>query len=350
MKTPTVSFIVPCYNAARYLPEFFESIQAQTYRDFEVLIGDDGSSDNSIELIRPFLRDPRFRLLSWNPNRGMHHGVVFLLNLARGQYWCPPGTDDILAPEFLEKRLQQLESRPEAALIHGASQWIDEHGRPCLDNTAQCVLPELSRRLPESMPGSRMLRILLQHNIINWPSTLVRMDITRLVLPFYSPHWVWTMDWELWILLAATSYDFLYDSESLIQYRVHSQSLSGSPHRRIIRQIERKLTPICALRKASIFSQLAKTVWTEQRRGLYYWWLATAVSLQWKGELNSGEMSFAAEAYRGALPHSISLWRELGTHGLPALLQYRAEKASSRNQLFRVSGFSLIDDPLFKAI
>src|SRR5208282_6851491 len=126
MTTPLVSLIVPSYNAARYLKPFCESILQQTFRDFEVLIGDDGSSDNSLEILQPYLRDPRFKLIRWQPNRGMHYGVLVLLNAARGRYWCPPGTDDILEPTFLERRVPLLATRPEAVLIHGPANWIDE--------------------------------------------------------------------------------------------------------------------------------------------------------------------------------------------------------------------------------
>lgn len=353
MSTPVVSILVPVYNATHYgsgyLEQLCESILAQTCPDFEVLIGDDGSSDNTIELVRPFLRDPRFKLFSWKPNRGPYHNIVFLLNMARGQYWCPPGQDDILDPRFLEKRLPKLASRPEAVLIHGAAKWIDEHGKPYITDNTQRALPELSRRLPESMPAERMLRVLLQHNIINWPSTLVRRDISRLVMPFFTPYWVHSTDWALWILLAATGYDFLWDEEPLIQYRMHGQSLSGSPQYRAVGRVERKLIPLCTLRTASVFSLPAKALWVEERTALYRWWLATAASLRWNGALKSRDMFFAAESYYGVPPHSVNLWRELVIHGLPAVLQYRREKKANRGQLFPVSGFSLMDDPLFKS-
>ena len=350
MSTPAVSFIVPCYNASRYIPEFCESLLAQTFGDFEVLIGDDGSTDDSVKSVQPFLRDPRFKLISWKPNRGLHAGLVFLLNRARGQYWCPPGTDDILDPGFLEKRLPKLAARPEAVLIHGAANWIDEHGKPCLNDSTQRALPELGRRLPEALPADRMLRILLQHNVLIWPSTLIRLDISRSVLPYFSPHWVSVMDWMLWILLAATGYDFLWDAEPLIRYRTHSQSVSSSPQKEAIRKIERKLMLLHALRTAGEFSLLAKGIWIEHRIALYRWWLTTAVASRWRGGLTSRDLSLAAEAYRGALPRSVSLWRELVPHGFPTLLQYWRERKALRHQLFRVSGLPFINDPLFQPI
>jgi len=349
MSTPLVSILVPCYNGARYLAQLCDSIQGQTFGDFEVLIGNDNSTDNTIETVQPFLRDSRFKLFTWASNRGLHPNVMFLLNVSRGQFWCPPGQDDILEPQFLERRVPRLASHPEAVLIHGPANWIDEHDKPYLTDATQRGLPELGRRLPKSLPAERMLRILLQHNILNWPSTLVRMDITRLILPFFSPYWVWAMDWTLWILLAATGFDFLWDREPMIRYRMHSQSISGSPHREGIRRVERKLAPLHALRVASVFSPLAKAIWIEQRTALYRWWLVTAVALRWKGALKPQDMLFAAESYRGALSGPVSLWRELAIHGLPALLQYRREKAANRHQLFQVAGLSLMDDPLFRS-
>jgi hypothetical protein len=353
INSPKVSFLVPVYNASEYgigyLEQLCTSISAQTFSDFEVLFGDDGSCDNTREILQPFLRDPRFRLLSWKPNRGLHSNVFFLLSAARGEFWCPPGQDDILDSRFLEKRLPLLASHPEAALIHGGASWIDEKGDPYLSDTISRGLPELGRRLPRSLFGERMIRILLQHNIINWPSTLVRMDITRLVLPFFSPYYHYAMDWVLWILIAATGHDFLWDEEPLIQYRMHSQSISGSPKRKVLRQVERKLAPMNALRAASQFSPLAKAVWFQERTALYHWWLSTAVGLSLKGALRSQDMNFAAECCYGTTPPSVKLWKELAIHGIPTALQYNREKKANHKQIFPVSGLSLIDDPLFTA-
>jgi len=353
LNSPAVSFLIPVYNASHYgegyLEKLCESIACQTFTDFEVLFGDDASTDHTQELLKPFLRDPRFKLLSWKPNRGLHHNIFFLLNSARGSFWCPPGQDDILDSRFLEKRVALLASQPQAVLIHGAAKWINESGDPYVSETIQKGLPELEKRLPQTMYGERLIRVLLQHNIINWPSTLVRTDMTRLVMPFFTPHYKYAMDWVLWILLAATGLDFLWDDEPLIQYRMHSQSISGSPEKKALRQVERKLAPIIALRSASLFSPLAKSVWFEERVALYRWWLSTAASMRFKGTLNSQEMNFVAEAFYGSTHRTTRLWKELASHGFSSILQYNREKKANRKQIFNVSGLSLINDPLFKS-
>ena len=348
MTTPLVSILVPCYNGARYLPQLCESILAQTFGDFEVLLGNDSSTDNTVELLQPFLRDSRFKLFDWKPNRGLHANIYFLLNQARGKYWCPPGQDDLMTPRFLEKRVAKLAAHPKAVLIHGATDWIDANGQLFKDDFTQRALVELNRRLPETLPAERMLRVLLQHDILNWPSTLVRLDVTREVLPHFSPRWTWAMDWSLWILLAATGHDFLWDPEPLFQYRWHSESISASPHRQDIRRVERKLAPLHALHRASLFSPLAKTVWRERRTQFYRWWLVTAAAQRRKGILKACDQQMAAESFRGT-PSSAGLGRELEINGLPAWRQNRREKDAKKNQLFHVSGLSLMDDPLFRS-
>ena len=129
-RTPLVSILVPAYNAARFLPGLCQSIQAQTYPHYEVIIGDDGSSDNTASVMAPFLQDNRFQLLRWQPNRGLAAGIAILYASVRGEYWCATGADDLFLPAFLEKRVETLEANPRAFLVHGQPELMDESGGP----------------------------------------------------------------------------------------------------------------------------------------------------------------------------------------------------------------------------
>ena len=126
LRPVVVSILVPAYNAARYLSELCQSIQAQTYPHYEVLIGNDGSNDDTVSVLAPFLKDNRFQLLDWQQNRGAHQAWTILCNAARGEYWCAPGADDVLYPSFLEKRVAVMESNPQACLVHGLPELIYE--------------------------------------------------------------------------------------------------------------------------------------------------------------------------------------------------------------------------------
>src|SRR5438093_4504987 len=98
-----VSVLVPAYNSAQYLDELCRSIQAQTYDDIEVLVLNDGSTDDTVEVLAPFRKDPRFHILGWQDNRGVSRATLELFDLAKGEFWCHPGADDVLLPTFIQE-------------------------------------------------------------------------------------------------------------------------------------------------------------------------------------------------------------------------------------------------------
>src|SRR5882672_5209797 len=115
---PLVSIVVPSFNTANFLPILCQSIQAQTFSNFEVLIGDDGSTDETTRAVGPFLADKRFQYLRWEANRGVNHATVMLLGRARGQFWAYPGADDALQADFLARRLALMQACPHVGMIH----------------------------------------------------------------------------------------------------------------------------------------------------------------------------------------------------------------------------------------
>ena len=209
-RAPLVSILVPAYNAARYLPELCQSIQAQTYPHYEVLVGDDGSTDNTASVLAPFLKDPRFRLLRWEQNRGLNQGWAILCASMRGEYWSSIGADDLFGPSFLEKRVEVMEANPQACLAHGPPELIDDSGAPTQEGP-------LNLSLPARMGPPRCLAVLLQHDVITASSVLVRTDVTRQVLQYFHWNWAYAPDWFFWILHAAAGGELLWDSENPAQ-------------------------------------------------------------------------------------------------------------------------------------
>src|SRR3954453_47588 len=97
------SVIVPCFNLATYLPETLASVSAQTYRDWECLIVDDGSTDNTEEVATEWMRrDSRFKLLS-KPNGGVSSALNYGIERSAGDYLLFMGADDIIYKEYLAK-------------------------------------------------------------------------------------------------------------------------------------------------------------------------------------------------------------------------------------------------------
>ncbi len=338
---PLVSVLVPSYNAARYLPDLCETLKAQTYPHFEVLIADDGSTDKTTAILEPFLQDQRFRCLGWKKNRGLNQGLAILCDTAAGKYWCSPGADDLLHPDFLEKRVKLLEANPQAFGLHGPAELIDENGGP----TKRGPIP---LALPAELGPPRCVEVLMQHNVIIQPSAVFRTSVTRQVLPFYSWNWEYAPDWFLWILLAATGRDLLFDTEVLMKYRVHGSSLSGVPEKDHLRRAERRLAPLVALKTAAGYSQWAAQSWSRWGKILYRRWLRQALALRSRGGLRDVWVQLAAHSYYGAAGKPVSFPLEVLKHGPGIVCSDRAHQSALKRQKFPVSGLAEVDDPIFR--
>jgi len=340
-RTPLVSILVPAYNAARFLPGLCQSIQAQTYPHYEVLIGDDGSNDNTVSVLAPFLQDNRFKLVRWQPNRGLGRNMAILYTATSGDYWCCTGADDLFLPSFLEKRVEVMEANPQAFLVHGRPELINESGGPA---QSDCRLLDF----PERLGLPRSLEVLLQHDVINAPSVLVRTSITRQVLPFFHWEWEYAADWFFWILHAATGFDLLWDGRRLSKYRIHASSLSSTPEKFHLRRAEDRLMPLVALRTAAQYSQWAALSWSQWGRTLYWRWLRQAVALKSRGGLRDEWIQVAAHAYYGAKGRRVSLWGELAKHSVGLIAADLRHRRALKRQSFTVSGLAQIDDPVFR--
>lgn len=337
MKPPKISIIVPTYNGGPYLEILLESLLRQSFQDFEILLLDDCSKDDSWQVMKRYSSDPRFRLFKWNPNRGAHSGTFFLLGQMHGEFWCYPGADDILNPDFLANRLKILEENPNCALVHGRANYIDQDGK-----LAEAQTPDMN--IPPMMAGSRALETLLQHNYINAPSVMVRTSVTRIVLPQFCGMMFYPMDWYLWVLIAATGFDFGWDERKLHSYRVHLVSNSLIPAKEAIRKVEIRLTLLLALRKACSFSDLALDSWSRHGRNLYLMTLYRCWTARKAESYNPMWFRQAMAVGRGG---SRNPTLEFFTHLPSVILCGLKERKAKKTQSFVVSGLAQIDEPLF---
>jgi glycosyltransferase involved in cell wall biosynthesis len=338
---PLISILVPTYNATSYLPQLCRSLQAQTFGDFEALVFDDGSTDNLAEAFSPFAKDPRFQLAGWKQNQGLNAAWRELLKKMRGKFWASPGADDEWFPEFLERRLALLEANPKAVIVHGAPRTIGESGREIPN-----PFPEFN--LPARMDGRRALGVLLQHNIINQPSALVRADVTRNLLSQFRHDWKYAPDWHLWLLHVAGGLDLLWDGTPLHRYRIHERSLSFDPARSATRRAESRLVPLCALSAAAGLSPVAASHWNQWRKTLYDLWLLRALRLRLQGLLKDDWLRAAGDAYHGANGGCGNFFLELLKHAPGIAAAVLKERRAWKVQSFRVSGLAQINDPVFR--
>ncbi len=127
---PTVTLGMPVYNGEAFIASAIESLLAQTYTDFELIISDNASTDNTQSICRDFsVRDARIRYHRQLENLGSVTNFNCLVALARGKYFKWAASDDICRPTYLHAVVEVLESEPRVLWCHSQSGKIDQHGR-----------------------------------------------------------------------------------------------------------------------------------------------------------------------------------------------------------------------------
>ncbi len=127
-RAPYVSVLIPVYNGERFLRQTIESILAQTFTDFELILVDDCSSDRSAAIIQSY-NDPRIRFFVNDKNLGNGGTRNRLVQLARGKYCAVLDHDDLCLPERLERQVKFLDAHPEIGFCSSAIEIIDEQGQ-----------------------------------------------------------------------------------------------------------------------------------------------------------------------------------------------------------------------------
>ena len=116
-KPGLVSVVMPNHNHAHYLPRALDAMLAQTWRDFEIIVVDDASTDNSVEVVKGYIeRDPRVCLVALEKNGGVNRAVAEGLAVAFGEYLHAAAADDFVEPIFLERCVAEMTRNPKAAL------------------------------------------------------------------------------------------------------------------------------------------------------------------------------------------------------------------------------------------
>ena len=132
--TPRLSIGLPVFNGDDYLEEAIDSILAQTYSNFELIISDNASTDGTEDLCRAYAVQDRRIQYHRNPkNIGATQNWYRVFDLSRGEYFASAAHDDVYAPDFMEKCISVLESDPSIVVCYSKTCIIDEHGSPLED-------------------------------------------------------------------------------------------------------------------------------------------------------------------------------------------------------------------------
>lgn len=216
MSGPTVSVCIPNYNYADFLEKAVESVLAQTWRDVEVIVIDDASTDDSVSRLARF-RDKRLRIYRNERRLGRAGNINRGFSLATGEYLAVVPSDAVLLPEALEKRVEVLEKYAEAVLVHCGVLFIDEANRPM----GQYL--RFERAYVRS--GIEELRELVRGNYIYPVSALMRTRCVKLVGGLEEGVAPSHRDWHLFLRMA-TMGSFAYVPEILVAERKHGRSFT----------------------------------------------------------------------------------------------------------------------------
>ncbi len=139
---PRVSIGVPVRNGERFLAEAIDSLLAQSYTDFELIISDNASSDGTEAICREYAaRDPRVRYYRSEQDVGLANNFNYLFIRARGEYFKWAAADDVHEPDWIARCLAVLENDPSVVLVYGKTRFIDENGGPVDDTDPGFDLP-----------------------------------------------------------------------------------------------------------------------------------------------------------------------------------------------------------------
>ena len=221
---PLISVVLPTYNGARYLPEAIESCRGQSYDNWELLIVDDASTDETPSIVEAFIsRDPRIRSVRHDRNRKLPGALNTGFRHSRGQLLTWTSDDNLFLPNTLDKLVRYLEDRPHVDLVYAGCIGIDENGD----------------RLEEGRILTAALEILPLRNCIG-ACFLYRRHVYE-KLGDYDPESFLVEDYEYWIR-ASINFTIHYLDEALYLYRVHPKSLSCSMRFAVLVAIEKCLS------------------------------------------------------------------------------------------------------------
>lgn len=221
--TPKVSIIIPVFNNGLFLLESIQSILNQTFSDFEIICIDDGSVDNSLQILNA-INDKRIKVFINKKNIGIAETLNRAIGIARGELIARMDGDDISLPNRLLKQVTYMDCHPETAVVVSLIQQIDIYGNSAGEwrDDKIALTPEIIR---EMMP---------KRNCIAHPTVMSRKKI--LVEHQYDKFFN-VEDWALWLTLLSEGKVIDKINEVLLKYRIHNSSTTVSNRRKSARRI-----------------------------------------------------------------------------------------------------------------
>jgi GT2 family glycosyltransferase len=221
---PRISVIIPCYNLGEYLDEAVDSVRAQSFDDWEIIIVNDGSTDPATNRLLADYQRPRTRVLSTD-NRGLPAARNLAIAHAAGAYLCALDADDKLEPQYLERAVARLEADPTLGFV---SSWLETFGE---------------ERWVWKQDRCDLAALLAECTVCT--AAVVRTSAVEAVGGYDETMTLGYEDWDLWISLVERGIRGVIIPEVLFRYRRRAGSMSslcseGPVHLGLIEYLVRK--------------------------------------------------------------------------------------------------------------
>jgi glycosyltransferase involved in cell wall biosynthesis len=227
---PKVSVIMPVYNSEKYISEAIHSVLDQTYQDFELIIVDDGSTDNTSSIVTSFQEKypQKVMVIIHQKNQGVSQARNTAIKYSQGKYLMFADADDIQIDNRFELTMEKLEKN-KVDIVFNSCQMIDANGREL----------EQYKEYPSGMTSENVLLYHLKRNYL-WTS-LVLIRKTKDI--WFDPTIPNSVDYELFLRLFLKGYTLSIIDQPLVKYRLHNSNISsdGKKARKTVKKVLKEL-------------------------------------------------------------------------------------------------------------
>lgn len=212
---PLVSILIPAYNSQGYIREALDSALSQTYKNIEIIVHDDASTDDTPKILKQY-KDKRLRVITTKMNHGMVGGWNYILTRAKGKYIKFLASDDMLSPDCVSKMVSVAESVSNLALVTCKRELIDDIG------SAKGFLKFSSRNIVvDGIEHARWTLTTLTENKIGEPTSVLLPRKLIKHAGYFDKNLHNLVDLECWLRLLQFG-DLAYINEPLCSFRIHS--------------------------------------------------------------------------------------------------------------------------------
>lgn len=309
---PLVSIVTTCYQHEPYLEDYFRGLLSQTYRNLELIVFDDGSTDGSwviIEGYLPTLREQFARVVAErHRNMGFLKELALAVGLTRGQYVCILESDDYYLPRKIEENIEYLLSNPDVGLVHSDANFL----------YSDRIESAVNRKHRRALPIGYVYDTLLRWNFITTSTVCCRADLLKAHVNFegYDRRAYLMGDYPMWLDMARNT-RFGYIDRALTSYRVLQESASHSAYPRKAYRFWRSYMQIKQdyIAQYPPSTETKKAVCREFYEGLFAWGFrlrdkhTCLRGYRWLLRHYPREFGTVRNSIRASIVHNEVLWR-----------------------------------------